>query len=109
MATKDDVVMAGDIGVSFYERTYTLEQLQLLRDCWDANKGLSQPLTSTMMTFIGSHYHGDNDDIIFWLRFLEKIQVDRDFPEKEFSPDRKMSGTSFVIRPNPQRLDSHAN
>jgi hypothetical protein len=87
-----------DIGVSFYERTYSLEQLQLLRDCWDSNKGFRNPLTSTIRTFVSDYQEG-NDDILFWLSFLEKIIEDRGFPEKEFSP-RKEIKTHFVITPS---------
>ncbi len=85
--------------VGFYERTYTLQQLQLLRDCWDLSKDFSEPLTSTLRTFIYSDYHEGNNDVLFWLSFLEKIIKDREFPEKEFSLPKEIR-THFVIVPS---------
>lgn len=83
----------------FHRRTYyTLPQLQLLRDCLECNKDLSEPLTSSLIAFMSTLESGDSDDVLFWLRFAEQIKKDRDFPEKEFS--RKDKPVHFVITPS---------
>ncbi len=64
----------------YQEFTYTRRQFDLLKQCLDSNDSLH----SGLYTFIHSGYGYGNDDVLFWLRFAEKIQKDPNFIESHF-------------------------
>jgi hypothetical protein len=81
--------------VSVRERTYSLKQLQLLRDCLESNKDASEPLTSSLMAFSSYLTEDDSNDMLFWLRFAEQIYRDSGYPERQFA---KKLFAQFEIR-----------
>ncbi len=68
----------------YKEFTYTRRQLDLLKNCLDSNDSLHSGLSA----FIYSGYNDGNDDVLFWLRFAEKIKNDPNFIDSHFLLNR---------------------
>jgi hypothetical protein len=82
-----------DISVAFREVSYTLEQLNQLRECVREFEG---KLCWALYHF----FNGKSpsvDDVLFWLRFAEEIKVDNGWVEKKWARPSKHGHTEFQI------------
>lgn len=75
-----------DTGVGYKEFTYTLQDLQGLRQCMQSN---SNSIVAGVRVFLDViNYRGDSIPWP-WFEFAEKIKDDAAFPEKHFAPRKQ--------------------